>query len=457
MPSNPVQIRIDDLVERWNLLREPESVRLIRILHRKDEEDMVSTFLTYLLSEDAPNPDIPILFDRHFDKPLSFTKYMLMQLHGLIGIWNHAKNPDGSFNESIDWEPDFSYRADECEAALFVRNFNAFADFLELPDGVFLLAIFQISYDDPRSFEKWVKAALEAGISPKVRLLITDRTDQRYFDRLISADDQRVKDLVPDLNVDQMMSQVAAMGDPTDPVIQYRKALVALMEAVTKRKSKAVGQHAREALRIANEQAKSEPLWFGQVLVVHSLLCNDQIGYKNWKKAISHATDGVEQMQLAEAKIKESYIARKFIAQALMTRGAVYTADKQWDSAHLDFSAAAALYVETHDFILAVEAHRMDGYVLHKAWKGKEACQTLCEGFQVGRQLPTTILIHTSFAGLVEAMIRTPYTRHLDQGEVQEFLIEVYGEDWKQVISKWKVPDFSEQSGEISELVQTYT
>ncbi len=44
MQSNPVQNRIDGLVERWNLLRDAGPVRLVRVVHLEEEQDMVETF-----------------------------------------------------------------------------------------------------------------------------------------------------------------------------------------------------------------------------------------------------------------------------------------------------------------------------------------------------------------------------------------------------------------------------
>lgn len=455
MQSNPVQNRVDALVEKWNETRANEEVKLVRILHKKEESDMIDTFFTYLMSEEAPSPDVPVLFDRPIQIDLrQYAKESLQLLHGYIEIWNRATHADGSQNDSIDWKPDYSKGKDNRNpAALFIENLNELVAHLEMDEEMYMVAIFNGNSDPVKYFLEWWEAVFTLEVHPQIKFAVADRTDRRLFDALISKFPQESAVIIPDLRVDTMMGQIAAMGDPADPVIQYRKSFVALSQGLQKRDSKAVAHHAGECLRIAEAQILKDPLWYGQILVVNTVLCNDQIGYKNWKKAIDFATVGVEEMQKAESQIQEPYIIQKMQGQARMTRGAVFTADEQWQHAQDDFEAAANLYILTQDPILAIEAFRMQGFVLMKIWKRAEAAAALVKGFKFALDSPKEVLVYSTFPGLVEQMLDTPYRKWIPEKEVNQFLISIYGNDWKAIISNWKTPDLTTQSTQITEVV----
>jgi hypothetical protein len=440
MESNPVQIRIDALTEEWNRVREGEDVRIVRILHKPDEENMIDAFCTYLLSEDAPNLDIPFLFESTVDGIAEAAPRLLMELYGLIEIWNKAALPDGSHNDQIDWKPLPLIASQGSGAVRFIHEFNRLADLLDLDEDAYLVAVLPVDMLPPDTMVQWLEDAIHAGIGPKVRLLVMDSTERRVFDRLAARHPKTVRVLVPDLNLPAMMQQIAAMGDPMDPKVQYRRSLVALTEAVKARDAKAVSRLAEECLFIARRQAEADPLWHGQVLVVFSLLCHDQIGEKAWKRAIGFATEGVDAMRAAAPAMPDPYFGRKFIAQAVMTRASVHAADGDWHLAAVDFREAADLYALTHDKVLCIEAFRMLGQALIKSNRKGDAGGALAEGFRHAAALPPAVLRDTTFPGLVQLLLECPHGRHLPAEELEEYMRISYGKDWRRWIARWPEP-----------------
>ena len=437
MQSNPVQIRIDALVEEWNRLRGGDSVRVVRILHKTDEENMIDAFCTYLLSEDAPNPDIPILFQETANDIDDASARLLKELHGLIEIWNRATLPDGTQNDPIDWRPAPALTSADKGAACFIQEFNCLADILDLDEDAFLVAMLPMDMLPPKAMTGWLQDAIDAGIGRNVRLLVTDTNERRVYDTITARNPDVLRVLVPDLGLPAMMQQIAAMGDPMDPKVQYRKSLVALTEAVKARDTKAIPHLADECLTIAKQQAEADPLWYGQVLVVYSLLCHDQIGEKDWKKAISFATQGVDAMRGAAPAMPDPYFGQKFIAQAVMTRASVYAADSNWQHAAEDFREAADLYALTHDKVLCIEAFRMLGHALIKSNRKGNAGGALAEGFRHAITLPPAILRDTTFPGLVQLLLECPHERHLPIEELEEYMRASYGTEWRRWITRW--------------------
>lgn len=442
MQSNPVHVRIDKLVQDWNDTRSPEKVRIVRMLHRKSEEHMVDAFCTYLLSEDCDNLDIPILFESDLRSLGDFSVDLLRELHGMVAVWNLGKLPDGSQNDPIPWKPDFHLGGSDNPAETFVLNFNRLAEVLDLPTGVFLVGILSADSHYPKRLELWVEKALQAGLHEQIRLLILDTTERRKYDRLAAENQQEVAVLLPNLNMEGMMAQVAAMGDPTDPVVQYRKALVALSEAVGKRDKEGVSKSSKECLDIAFEQSEKDALWYGQVLVVYTILCNDQLGYKDWEKALDFATKGVSEMREAFTRFPEPFIGQKFLAQAVMTRGSVYVANSEWSNAATDYGEAADLYAKAFDQILTIEAFRMQGFCWRKAKRFQEALEALALGFEYGQTLSHELLPFTTFLGLVQLLLKARHEKLVPRKDVNAFMLKVFGEDWLNRVQNWnKAPD----------------
>lgn len=441
MQSNPVQIRIDALVEEWNCIRGEAKIRAVRILHKQEDTDMVDTFCMYLLSEDSPNPDIPILFQVYSLEVEEISESLVRELEGMVAVWNKAKLPDGSQNEPIHWRPDYHCGTRHDPAALFVKNFNALVDVLGLDEDVFLVAMLPREMLPPKAMEAWLQNALELGLAPQVRLIVSDTLESRVFDEIVAKNPDKAKVMTPELNRSGMMRQIAAMGDPLDPVVQYRKTLVVLIDAIKKRDSNAVTKHSTDCLEIAFAQCKKDSLWYGQVLVVYSLLCHDQIGNKDWKKAIAFANQGVDEMRIAAPLMPDRYFGQKFIAQAVMTRGSVYVADSEWKLASADFRECAGLYAETSDMILCIEAYRMLGFSLKKSGSKTEAAEALVEGFRFAIQLPIQTLKDTTFLGLVNLLLDCPYEKFLPWLELSRYMKESLGDGWEVIVSNWNHPN----------------
>ncbi|MFM2375591.1 MAG: hypothetical protein RLZZ165_688 [Bacteroidota bacterium] len=438
MKQNPVNIRIGGLVGRWNKVRAAQAVRLVRVLYRPDEAEMVDTFYNFLHSEESDNPDIPMIFEREFKDSPAFSRELVLDLHGHVLIWNESRLEDGTFPEPVHWEPDYGLGVKGNDASLFVENLNRLARSLAHDEGRFVVALLKVSFASPKRFCTWLQDALDHGVDQNVRLVIGDETTERHYDAIVARNRGKVVDLPMELGMDSLGGKIAAIGNPHDPAVQYRKALMALIEAVPRQDDKGMGENSDVCLNIALGEAKQDPSWYSQVLVVYSILCNDRLGRKEYKKAIDFAGKAVEEMRKAEIPIAETHISQDLLAQALMSRAAAYRLDKDWANAHRDFAEAVDLYSQLSDAILGMEACRMDAHVLQKAWRSQEACQVLVRGFQLARTISPAVLRRSSFPLLVERLLETPYRQHLPQEELEGFLESVYGPSWHKAISSWK-------------------
>lgn len=444
--SNPIQQRMEMLVEKWEAVREQPQVNVVRIHAQNNEKDMVEAFYTYLLGIDTENNDIPIIFNSIYHDDDQYANALLDELADMIETWNIAGKDNIEVEiPHLDWQPDYTLIDHNNPVFLFVKNINNLAIHLNLSEGVFLVPILRVSFTNPNAISRWLHLGVKAGIHPKVKVVVDDTVSNPFYQRLVEKDADNVVTLIPDLDMDNAMHQVAAMGKPDDPGVQYRKAFVALVQSIGNRKEKEAEKHADTCITIANKNLEKNPYWIGQVIAVNAALANDQVGYRNFRKAIEYSTRGVEAALKSKQIVTDEFICRKFIAQAAMLRASLFTVTKDWKKAVEDFTIAANDYTYTNDMMLAMEAYRMSGYANDKSGDNDAACKALVEALTISRQIPEHIIKFTTFAGVIELLFQINNLKYISNQEVQDAAWFVYGDDWMTEIKNWKNPRYEQQ------------
>jgi tetratricopeptide (TPR) repeat protein len=444
--GNPIQQRMELFVEKWEALRRHPDVKLVRIQAKDNEKDMVDAFYAYLLGVDTDNSDIPIIFQSIYHDDEQYTEDLLAELTDMIETWNAAnKDSIQVAVPQLAWLPDPKLVDEDNPAFLFIKNINNLAAHLTLGEDVFLVPILQASFTKPNAICRWLHLGIKAGIHSKVKLVVDDTISHPFYQALVDKNPNHAVTLVPDLDMDTALQQVAAMGKPDDPAVQYRKAFVLLVQAIGSRKEKEAERHAQTCIEIATKNLERNPYWIGQLIAVNAALANDQVGYKNYKKAIEYSTRGVEAAQQSKEIVTDEFIYRKFMAQAVMLRASLYTVTKNWQHAIDDFTIAANHYAYTNDLMLAMEAKRMIGYATNKYGKRDAACQALAEAVAISRKIPEHTLKATTFAGVIELLIEINNFKYISNEEVQDAAWFVYGDDWIKEVKNWKNPHYEQQ------------
>ncbi|MEO6916340.1 MAG: hypothetical protein ABI151_12390, partial [Chitinophagaceae bacterium] len=429
--SNPIQQRMEMLVEKWEAVREQPYINVVRIHAQNNEKDMVEAFYTYLLGVGTENNDIPIIFNSIYHDDDQYATALLDELADMIETWNIAGKDNIEVEMThLDWQPDYTLTDKRNPVFLFVKNINNLAVHLDLSEGVFLVPILRVSFTNPNAISRWLHLGVKAGIHPKVKLVVDDTEANPFYQRLVEKDADCVATLIPDLDMDTALQQVAAMGKPDDPGVQYRKAFVLLVQAISNRKEKEAEKNADICIDIANKNLEKNPYWIGQVIAVNAALANDQVGYKNFIKAIEYSDRGVEAALKSREIVTDEFIYRKFIAQAVMLRASLYTVTKDWRKAVEDFTVAANHYAYTNDMMLAMEAHRMIGYANHKSGNTDAACKALVDALTVSKNIPEHIIRSTTFAGVIELLFQINNLKYISNQQVQDAAWFVYGDDW---------------------------
>lgn len=434
---------MDLLAERWSEAAAGPDIRLVRIHAEENEKQMVQTFYTWLLGVDTPNKDIPIIFEMIFHDEDQYTNGLLKEVERLLDIWNNANSDALAVKPNrISWTPDYRLVRKGNAAYPFVANMNRLASYLALDRGVFLVLVLKVSFVEQDPFTRWLSQALTAGISPQVRVLIDDSVSHPFYHTIAAKHREAVVTLHPRLDMDSALQQVAAMGKPDDPQVLYRRSFIALMQAIEKRKQRPAEEHAAACIAIAEANVTVNVYWIGQHIAVYTAMANDQVGYKNYRKAIEYASLAVGAAERSQVLVEDQYISRKFVAQAVMVRGALYVADRRWNAAVGDFERAAENYTFTNDPILAMEAWRMKAFAHRKSGDADACCRALADGLAAARKIPDHLLKFTTFPGIVEMLLEVNNGKYCTRAEVEDLAMSVYGNNWMKEIRNWKSPTY---------------
>jgi len=439
MPSNPIQQRIEMMAEKWEDIKKKKDARIVHIRCQPDEDDMVDTFYSYMVGTDSNVNDIAFHFETPCTDLKNFGNQLLNELDQYIYIWNNTEKQPGIPFVSVDWLSNRQLTPDN--TALFIRNFNNLAEILNLPAGVCLVAIIKKT-NEIKNLLTWLKAALEAGPSPKVRIFLYDRYDRPFMDELLNSPlAPRVATLPLNLDMPKAMEQIAAMGDPNDPATEYRHCFVKMMNAMAAGDEAKAESRGQECLDMAMKNLARDPYWITQVVMVYIAMANDKIRYRKKEQVTGYAEKAVETAE-ASKQYFGNELAAHLLAQSLMFRGTIRYMYHVYPDAYADYRKAFDFYESLGLVALAIEASRMCGESALKINQKEEAAKVLSQGARMAKKMEPMAVIASTHAGVMELLLNMKYETAISMEEMDEIARPVYGDDWIRAIGNWKkIPD----------------
>ena len=445
--SNPVEQRIEALADRWNDAKEASTdIRIIRILAKEKEARMVDAFIWYMVGLDNLVDDIAFILDPPFTDMDAYSLQLVEALEACIKTWNENLKGEGIDYVPVTWTPDLLLSDKKNAALLFVSNFNRLAQSLDLEEGVYAVAILLFPHDPAKvkELQAWLEHALKAEISPSVRLLLVDSEERPLFGKVSDMYSDKVFTLVPEIDVDNMLSHLAAMGDPSDPSTPYRFAFVNMMNAMGKEKHKEAQREGETCIRIAKENEAKDPNWGIQVVVVNIALANDCLKTQNFEKAHRYADRAVDAAAGLQDRV-DPLVAFSVSAQACMTKASIYCYPKKWELAIPYYVMAAEKYEKANNRVMAIEAWRMAGFCSAKSW-GQHTVEYLVKGFLLIEGADRESIKASTCSVLIRQLLDKRYSAFLSFEEIDRITSDVYGPNWEEVINRqWKEsPDAAE-------------
>ncbi len=434
MASNPIEQRIEHMAETWELQKIKQQAPIIRLQCQPDEVDMVDTFYTYMLATDGLTTDIAFYMESICTNIDTFSHQLLDELTETMNVWKESEKNEGIEYTPVDWEVDNKFQKNKNSAAHFIHNFNSLAKAMDLPDGIFAVAIIAGNNYNPL-FIKWLEAAIAHGIAPNVKILINDSVDNTYFNAFALAQRDGVYTIPINMDMPTALEQTAAMGDPHEPATAYRVAYVTFMNAMAKNNESDTEKKGQACFTLAEKNLAKDPYWITQLVTIKIALANDKLKYKKKSKAIELAHEAVAIAQSAGIHFKANEVSQ-LTAQAQMFRGTLLFTNSNYNEAYTDFIEAFAIYKQNNSQHLAIEAIRMAGEAANKQGVTPNYYAALKEGIVYGSTAEADIILSSTYHYLIYNYLGAVQEKILPYEQVEAIGITYYGNNWIATVNK---------------------
>lgn len=433
-PNNPIQDRMNQLLLKWTLAINTPDTKIVRLLYRDDEQDMIDTYFEYMLALDTDQEDFVMVLESPFSNLQDYGRALLEEIEEEIKQWNDAEIPESIPFETITWKADYSLGSETDPTKLLVQNLNTLAEYLVPKKEIKVSLILKSFYADRKTAYQWFALLLEHEWEPNLIFGLADSENTAVLDKLAKDYPKEVYTIVPDLNMEAAIEQLAAMGDPTAPETPYRQNLVKLMNAVEKRDAKKVERAAKACLDIATKNLEKDPNWLAQIVTVYTILYTDQVGYKQYTDAIYFAGKAVESALLTE-ELLDPALSHRLIGQTHVGRGTLYNLKKKRENALEDYKVAADYYNLCKDYLMQSESLRLCGTVCNKMSQNKEAVQYYLQAYYLKDKLTPDIIRGSTFPLIIRKLLEsTERRKHLSDNQMNEDCRPIFGDNWKDII-----------------------
>ncbi|EPD3810974.1 hypothetical protein ACU9D5_003931 [Cronobacter dublinensis] len=267
------------------------------------------------------------------------------------------------FLESVEATPD----ARPWTGEAFLPCFSAaalcamLADFARVhaEDFTTLIVILKpAAVSDIAAYQRWL-AQWIAAPAERVRLLLTDTTEQPLWQPLIDAHASQVLLLNDTPDAMQVMQQTARQQtDPDSDRLLFRRYLADAMLLLEKGSAAQVASRAALAMPISRRRG-----WADQEALLHHLVAGAWLKAKNTPQAVAH----YQQAQSAAARVADVPVRGQLAVQGAFGEAGAWFADKNYTEAAKHYRRAATLAREIPHPLFELEGCRMAGFALWQA------------------------------------------------------------------------------------------
>ena len=227
VPNNAIIRRLSQLAKKWDKFAAQPELKVGVWSVAKDEFEMIEAFYEVEKTEEGKTKDIILKFSSPYTSHAQYTKELLQELDKVIK--ESEEELKGAGLDIQDWVP---VKANNFHPGLLLKNLEAFQQFLDIDGNV----VAYLSPERNNNIAAWVDWLNKLSIigAEQVKIMLVQSDDHPVFDGLLKNQPKIFNKLIPDLNMDAAMTELAAQGNPSDPGTQFRQLYVAMMQAAGK-------------------------------------------------------------------------------------------------------------------------------------------------------------------------------------------------------------------------------
>ena len=440
--NNPVQQRMNIFLVEWTAIINRPNIKVVRIHTKENDLDMVDAYYEFMTAVDTNQEDFVVIFESKFNTLEIYGSDLVKELQEQVDMWNSAQKPPEYDDSDVDWQADYTIGKHHNVAELFARNLNTFANYISPHKDIKVSLVLRMHFIDKKNAYIWLNDLMKCHLEPHIIIAVNDTHEYPLHQKIADQYPKEVFTVAPDFDTDKVLEELAASGDPAAPETPFRTNMIKLMKAVKDRAADRVQHHAKKCLTIAFKQVKKDPLWISQIVGIYTILYSDQIGYKDFEKAIFFAQKANESALLTENLIDPG-LSYRLIGQTHLGLGALYFNTKKFGDALSNYEKAAYAYANCQDFLMQCESLRQCGIAGKKSQGKSIALDYFLKAYQLKPNLKGDMVKNSSFPFVVKELLKYRQLKdHISPAQMDRDMTPVFGEDWQTVIKKYgKAPN----------------
>ncbi|KAB7764640.1 hypothetical protein [Xanthomonas maliensis] len=378
MSKNPVEQRIALLCDAWMQASEDPALRLLVWRVPANAMRLLAAFFEAQKHPGDWNaPDYFLRLETCFDTSFGYSRAVKLALSAsYLGSQSELREQ----GIELGWRGPGPAHPDTAAGTLAV--FDSFA--AHHADYLRYLAVVlepeRLTAQD--SFIAWVDAALTAGPSPTVRLVLIDTHEDPRWQPLLERHGARAHCIAPPVDMFDIAREVAAQSGGAGPSVAYRQMLSDLMLVLERGSAAQLAQRIERPMALAQRQG-----WSDQQVVLNMMLAGGWLKEQQYPTAITsyrQARDCATQALTAGHPA-----ARDLLMQGWFGEAGTWFAAGQPGRAAQSYLSAAQSAAEIPNPLFVIEAYRMAAFCMAQDGQREAARNYGLEAIRAARPLPS--------------------------------------------------------------------
>lgn len=385
MDNNPIMQRVLMLSEMWasELANQPDARVFCWQCTSNVEYKTIKGFVMFQTSSEKTLEDT-VLYMSHAYEPATknYAQSILTDMHKYFIAWNSDDDMIAQTGK-IEWEPAIK-KADENEAAYFLKNLSSLANALSITGdpGVLAMALFPNAISDIKEFGAYIENLIREGIPPNIRFMLYDNYDMNTFEKIAEHFPGTFKYLQPDLDIPGAMNQIledaknTKTSEEEKDIISYQQALIKMNEAIGYSNEKDIMFYKNNCLSICSKHKwpQQEALVYFFLQNYYASINDNEKAHKAIDKAI-HITDTA----YAGKQIEDNQTQYQYY----IAKGNLFFIHKQFEKAADVYKKSLELDRTMANPLMLAGIHQMLGNSLRQYASKKEARSCFKTGWQL--------------------------------------------------------------------------
>jgi len=423
---NPVAVRISKLQNIWAEATEKmPAYNLARWVVHNEDVDFLNGFLKLESSPHGSLEDIFVVLFTPFVSKDIFARMLIsdwldmykqgLEEHPQSNTWDFA-----AYHEKLDNLPQ-----GDTGAVLLKEMLHDFSKYASGETRPLVVTLIPRSISNNEDYAKWISTFIGRNdFAYSVKFAIVDYAGHDYFQLVDTIENRKIITVAPpNLNMRGAVNELAAMGNPNDPQVQFRTCMMKMGEAA--------GNNKRQDL----DHWGGRLLDAGQRSGDQSMFASAHLIYGGFLMHFPAKEETQQMLQKAEAiakrAIKQDANHVVILIQIYGYMGALASMHKEHKEALDYFIKQANLGREYNHLANAISAYKTIIYLCHTHGFAQEYLEHLQDGYLLGLELSDDDLSVTDYSFIAYHYIdANHYKLPNETATLRQRMEQLFGPEW---------------------------